>query len=98
MALYASRRGKLVHVKEYETDDGVIIEFNNLTIINLALKLFGPLHERSLTCILFGFQILCSCVAFLLGINLHCGFMAIFELKVYLYGIVIHHILSYTHY
>ena len=74
MALYASRRGKLVHVKEYETDDGAIIEFNNLTIINLALKLFGPLHERSLTCILLGFQILCSCVAFFIRYQLALWF------------------------
>ena len=55
---------KVAYVNEY-TENGILyIEFNNLTLINFVLKVLGPLHERSLTCILLGFQIVCSCMAF----------------------------------
>ncbi|ODM89594.1 UDP-N-acetylglucosamine--dolichyl-phosphate N-acetylglucosaminephosphotransferase [Orchesella cincta] len=39
-------------------------ECNNFTLVNLILKLFGPMHERSTTIIILLIQILCSCAAF----------------------------------
>lgn len=41
-----------------------MITCNNLTIINLVLKLLGPLHERTVTCLLLLLQLLCTLVAF----------------------------------
>ena len=55
---------RIAHVNEYEEDGQEYVQFNNLTLINFMLKLFGPLHERTLTIVLLGFQILCSCLAF----------------------------------
>ena len=55
---------RLVYVIEYNEDGKEYVEFNNLTLINFMLKVFGPLHERTLTIVLLGFQILCSCLAF----------------------------------
>ena len=55
---------KLAHVIEYIEDGKEYVQFNNLTLINFMLKVFGPLHERTLTIVLLGFQILCSCLAF----------------------------------
>ncbi|CAG7725709.1 unnamed protein product, partial [Allacma fusca] len=40
------------------------METNNFTIVNLTLKLFGPMHEKTATIIILLFQILCSCAAF----------------------------------
>lgn len=54
----------VLHVKEYCENGSDYVEFNNLTLINYALKIFGPLHERTLTCVILGFQIFCSCIAF----------------------------------
>ncbi|XP_053404402.1 UDP-N-acetylglucosamine--dolichyl-phosphate N-acetylglucosaminephosphotransferase-like [Mercenaria mercenaria] len=54
----------VVHIKENTGEDGMYSECNNLTLINLMLKFFGPLHERKLVTILLLLQILCSCVAF----------------------------------
>ena len=62
--LRLARIFQLVYVNEYTENDTLFIEFNNLTLINFVLKLFGPLHERTLTCILLGFQVFCSCIAF----------------------------------
>lgn len=55
---------RVTYVKEYTENDIEYVEFNNLTLINLVLKLFGPCHERNLTCYLLAFQIICSCIAF----------------------------------
>ena len=55
---------KLAHVIEYIEDGKEYVQFNNLTLINFMLKVLGPLHERTLTIVLLGFQILCSCLAF----------------------------------
>jgi UDP-N-acetylglucosamine--dolichyl-phosphate N-acetylglucosaminephosphotransferase len=41
-----------------------MVECNNLTLINFALKLTGPLHERTVTVVLLGLQLLCTAVAF----------------------------------
>ena len=43
-----------------------VIEVNNLTLINFVLKVFGPMHEQTLTIVILSFQILCSCLAFLI--------------------------------
>ena len=55
---------RLIHVNEYFKDSEPYVDINNLTLINLVLKICGPMHERSLTVILLIFQIVCSCVAF----------------------------------
>ncbi len=39
-------------------------ECPNCTIINLFLRIFGPMHERSLTTVLLAFQLICSAIAF----------------------------------
>jgi len=55
----------LTHVKRFSGDDGVkMVECNNLTLINLILKMFGPMHERTLTLVLLAIQIFCSAIAF----------------------------------
>ena len=42
-----------------------LVEFNNLTIINLLLKFSGPTHEKNVTLVLLLFQVFCSLVAFM---------------------------------
>uniref|UniRef100_A0A914VW94 UDP-N-acetylglucosamine--dolichyl-phosphate N-acetylglucosaminephosphotransferase n=1 Tax=Plectus sambesii TaxID=2011161 RepID=A0A914VW94_9BILA len=54
----------LLHRREFERDGEMWTEVNNLTLINLCLKLFGSMHERSLTILLLSIQAFCSCVAF----------------------------------
>lgn len=54
----------VAHVRRYEVDGVAMVEYNNLTIINLILKLAGPLHERDLTLLLLVIQIGCSALAF----------------------------------
>jgi UDP-N-acetylglucosamine--dolichyl-phosphate N-acetylglucosaminephosphotransferase len=39
-------------------------ECPNYTIINLFLRLFGPMHEKTLTISLLAFQLICSAIAF----------------------------------
>lgn len=51
---------KMIQVEE---KDGVVTS-NNFTIINFAIIIFGPIHERKLNYILMGFQIICSVFAF----------------------------------
>ena len=55
---------KILHVKDYCENRSDYVEFNNLTLINYTLKICGPLHERTLTCVILGLQIICSCIAF----------------------------------
>jgi len=57
---------RLAQVTETETDGDRLIQCNNLTIINLALMVLGPMHEQTLTILLLVLQVLCSCVAFLI--------------------------------
>ena len=40
------------------------MEINNLTLINFVLKIFGPMHEQTLTIFLLFIQIVFSCLAF----------------------------------
>ncbi|KAM5226916.1 UDP-N-acetylglucosamine--dolichyl-phosphate N-acetylglucosaminephosphotransferase isoform 2-T4 [Hipposideros larvatus] len=55
---------QLVTVRQSENDDGAFTECNNMTLINLLLKVFGPMHERNLTLLLLLLQILGSAVTF----------------------------------
>ena len=47
----------LVHLRQFERDGERWAECNNLTIINLCLKVLGPMHERSLTILLLSLQV-----------------------------------------
>uniref|UniRef100_A0A8C4LB10 UDP-N-acetylglucosamine--dolichyl-phosphate N-acetylglucosaminephosphotransferase n=1 Tax=Equus asinus TaxID=9793 RepID=A0A8C4LB10_EQUAS len=55
---------QLVTVRQSENEDGAFTECNNMTLINLLLKVFGPMHERNLTLFLLLLQILGSAVTF----------------------------------
>lgn len=49
---------KLLEVQRGQEGDDDFIECNNMTLINLALKLLGPTHERNLTVIMLIIQVL----------------------------------------
>jgi len=55
---------QLVTVRQSEHEDGAFTECNNMTLINLLLKVVGPMHERNLTLLLLLLQILGSAVTF----------------------------------
>ena len=55
---------RLIHLRRCEKDGENYVECNNLTLINFALKLFGPMREQTLTVLLLVFQVICSLVAF----------------------------------
>ncbi|XP_060228400.1 UDP-N-acetylglucosamine--dolichyl-phosphate N-acetylglucosaminephosphotransferase isoform X2 [Meriones unguiculatus] len=55
---------RLVTVHRGESEDGAFTECNNMTLINLLLKVFGPTHERNLTLLLLLLQILSSAATF----------------------------------
>ena len=55
---------RLVHVKEKLGEDKDMVDMSNLTLINLALKIFGPKHERNLTIIMLVGQVLFSIAGF----------------------------------
>ncbi|XP_037728708.1 UDP-N-acetylglucosamine--dolichyl-phosphate N-acetylglucosaminephosphotransferase-like [Drosophila subpulchrella] len=40
-----------------------IVRTNNFTLINFVLVIFGPVHERVVTQMLLGFQVLCTLIA-----------------------------------
>lgn len=44
-------------VRRSESEDGHFTECNNLTLINLLLKVCGPIHERNLTLLLLLLQV-----------------------------------------
>ncbi|KAM6159291.1 UDP-N-acetylglucosamine--dolichyl-phosphate N-acetylglucosaminephosphotransferase isoform 1-T1 [Rhynchocyon petersi] len=48
---------RLVKVHQSESKDGTFTECNNMTLINLLLKVFGPIHERNLTLLLLLLQV-----------------------------------------
>ena len=48
---------RVLHVRENIGEDGASIEINNMTLINLAIKFVGPIHERNLTIILMVVQV-----------------------------------------
>ena len=41
-----------------------MVECNNLTLINLILRVTGPMREDSLTLVLLGVQVACSLLVF----------------------------------
>nr|KAF6437456.1 dolichyl-phosphate N-acetylglucosaminephosphotransferase 1 [Molossus molossus] len=48
---------QLVTVHQSDDEDGAFTECNNMTLINLLLKVFGPMHERNLTLLLLLLQV-----------------------------------------
>lgn len=52
-----ARKLQLVTVHQSQNEEGDFTECNNLTLINLLLKVFGPLHERTLTLLLLLLQV-----------------------------------------
>lgn len=58
---YLFKSLRLIQVQELE--DG-FVSCNNFTLINFAILIFGPTHERNLNRILIGFQVLCTIFAF----------------------------------
>lgn len=57
---------KMLRVIEWSEDKDGLISTNNFTIINLTIRLIGPVHERKLTWYLMGFQVVCSILAFVI--------------------------------
>lgn len=64
VCLFLFEKLHLVTVKRYSKDNEDYVECNNLTLINFVLKVFGPLHEQTLTVVLLTIQIICSFIAF----------------------------------
>ncbi|KAJ3589092.1 hypothetical protein NHX12_009940 [Muraenolepis orangiensis] len=60
---------RLLEVNRGQEEDDDFMECNNMTLINLVLKVLGPIHERSLTVIMLLLQVFGSVVAF--GIRYH---------------------------
>ena len=48
---------RLLEVHRGQEEDDEFIECNNMTLINLVLKILGPVHERSLTTIMLLLQV-----------------------------------------
>lgn len=48
---------RLLHVRENSGKDQDMIEINNMTLINLMIKVVGPVHERTLTVVLMTLQV-----------------------------------------
>lgn len=64
--LYILTLLRLVTYRKIHDKDGEFVECSNLTIINLAIKMFGATHERTLTRNLLLLQSACSVVALLI--------------------------------
>ena len=69
LCLTLLRVTRLASVREVEIrlDDErsvAMVECNNLTIINLVLRLLGPMREQTLTLVLLAVQVICSLLAF----------------------------------
>lgn len=47
----------LLDVRQSSDGDDEFIECNNMTLINLVLKMLGPTHERNLTTIMLLIQV-----------------------------------------
>jgi UDP-N-acetylglucosamine--dolichyl-phosphate N-acetylglucosaminephosphotransferase len=60
LCLWVLRTLKLVHSEQ----EGDIVRINNLTIINLALRVCGPMREDKLTAVLLAVQVFFSIVGF----------------------------------
>lgn len=50
----------LVTVPQSESEDGAFTEYNSVTLTNLLLKVFGPIHKKNLTLLLMLLHILSS--------------------------------------
>jgi len=48
---------RVLEVRRGQEEDDEFIECNNMTLINLVLKVLGPVHERSLTIIMLLIQV-----------------------------------------
>lgn len=57
---------RLLSVKKNVGEDGECMEINNMTLINFVIKLYGPIHEQSLTILLLLIQVAGSCLGFLI--------------------------------
>lgn len=68
----------LIDVKK-RGEDEEFIECTNFTVINLMLRFFGPMHERTLTILLMFIQILGSCIAFFIRYQLASLFYDVVE-------------------
>ena len=53
-----------VDTKYESVQEEDFVEFNNLTLNNFILKIFGPMKEHSLTKLMLLIQVLCSMVGF----------------------------------
>lgn len=51
----------LLDVRRGQEKDDEFIECNNMTLINLVLKILGPTHERNLTAIMLLIQVRVHC-------------------------------------
>ncbi|XP_071842308.1 UDP-N-acetylglucosamine--dolichyl-phosphate N-acetylglucosaminephosphotransferase-like isoform X1 [Apostichopus japonicus] len=69
----------LINVRQGVGEDREYVECSNFTIINLMLRIFGPLHEQTLTIILMVIQIIGSCVAFFIRYKLAGVFYDVVE-------------------
>jgi len=58
VVLAVFRALRLIDVAEGIGEDGEYTECSNMTIINLALRIIGPTHERRLTIYLLTFQVI----------------------------------------
>lgn len=64
----------LLYVKRTEEKDDKYIEYNNMTIINLAIKFLGPIEEGKLTSVLLFVQVLASLLAFTIRLHVSTYF------------------------
>lgn len=64
----------LLYVKRTEEKDDRYIEYNNMTIINLAIKILGPTEEGRLTAYLLLVQVLSSLLAFTIRLHVSTYF------------------------
>jgi len=51
-------------VPKFDRESGKLVNSGNFTLLNLALFIFGPLHERTLTIVLLIFQVICCAIGF----------------------------------
>ncbi|BFZ14153.1 hypothetical protein BsWGS_17192 [Bradybaena similaris] len=61
---------RLITLQPGVGENGMYTQVNNLTLNNFILRVFGPLHERTLVLILLSIQVLCSGLAFFIRYQL----------------------------
>ena len=64
MVLVLFQALRLIDMRQGVGEDGEYTECSNMTIINLALRIIGPTHERQLTIHLLTFQVVSGFCAF----------------------------------